>query len=40
MRKLQQQVIVMHTQQQHRAEKVEELQVEVEIVIGIIQPIQ
>ena len=38
MRKLQQQVIVMRTQQQHRAEKVEELWVE--IVIGIIQPIQ
>ena len=40
MRKLQQQVIVMRTQQQHRVEKVEELRAEVEIVIGIIQPIQ
>ena len=37
MRKLQQQMAVMCTQQHHREEKVEELQDEVERVIGLIQ---
>ena len=39
MRKFQQQVIMMCTQQQQHADKVEELQVEDERVTGIIKPI-
>ena len=39
MKKLQQQVMMLHMQQQQQDDKVEELQAEVERVIGIIQPI-
>ena len=39
MKKLQKQVMVLRTQQHQREDKVRELQVEVERVIGIIHPI-
>ena len=39
MSKLQQQVIVLRTQQQHHLEKVEEMQDEAKRVTGIIQPV-